>query len=878
MRARSVVVSAIAVLFASVGHADDSAPIPASLDEAAAQHGPVAPGRAEPVLPSDPPSPPPSSESSAPAPAGPAPLTAAAAGEVEKVGEWDIVAVTSSRRRPDGNETTDDCGYERDVIVQRTEPVLRRGPAVLIVPCATNVDGLPVPSTPTLRLSTALALPPRLQTSSGVLSLAHGRLALEAERLDLDAVAAVLTSLAPSLEECHAKAGGPAGDLSVRIALVAGQATAVTSTEGSLKHGVVERCLVDVLRAAPLPPPLTSSAGGGAPVQGRLRATFTFEQVRLGAGGARPICKDGEEPVSEDGQPSCTVRVPPHPCAPGEVKKTREQLAPGEEPCFDVPVERGVPFLKGELTSMGDVVLVNQRTSFGVGLGLNAIDGITFGVLRPDINLQFGKFRLGLGAPLRFELFNLQTLDLLGGDPLGSVTGNFGRFRTEDWDQVEDFVRPLRYISWGQKEDRLYIDVNRVHAITIGHGQLVRRYAPNVDIDEDNIFAQVDGYNEWGGVELMAGPFPIPRLVGGLAFIKPLGIVNSFSPVARDDSWLREVASSWSIGFSYVTDLNSPTGLEARAGNDGQQRFIVDAANQLVWRNKVNPVGDVVQGVGADSEVKLFKSSAVDIKVYGDWSQLFFPGDSSSAAAFAPFTGGGATVGGLVRVSLGETPVRSIEQEDEETKAGRKPREKKAAHGLRLRLEGRTFAPTYLPSYWNTLYEVDRFQFGLAADRRTLPTKIAFLASQQEEPWRAGYYGELSYAWVDVVGATIAFEDAHPLGATTTPVRGRNLALHVESKGLGWLQLFGTYHFRNFEFGELDRLFSFTTDNEILFVGGRLQVLPILFLNLGVQRAFRVGFGNADDDTPDSRGQRLTSVGLQNAWTVGGDVELGWQF
>jgi hypothetical protein len=618
----------------------------------------------------------------------------------------------------------------------------------------------------------------------------------------------------------------------------------VTSTEGTLKNGPVERCLVDVLRAAPLPPPVGPPGVAVTPVQGRLKATFTFEPA--GSGDVRPVCKDGEAPVITEGQPSCTVRPKPHPCAPGEVKKTREQLAPGEEPCFDLPVERGVPFLKGELTSMGDVVLVNERTSFGVGLGVNAIDGVYFAVIRPDLNLQFGKFELGLGAPLRFEVLNLQTLDLLDGDPLGSVTGNFGRFRTEDWDQVEDFLRPLRYISWGQKEDRLYIDLNRVHAITIGHGQLVRRYAPNVDIDEDNLFAQIDGYNDWGGVELMAGPFPIPRLLGGLAFIKPLGIVNSFSPIGKDDSWLRELASSWSIGFSYVTDLNSPTGLETRVGNDGERRLIVDAANQLVWRNKANPVGDVVQGIGVDSEVKVFKSSAVDIKVYGDWSQLIFPGDSSSADAFAPFTGGGATVGGLMRVSLGDKPVRPLEKEDEETKAGRKGREMQAAHGLRLRLEGRSFAPTYLPSYWNTLYEVDRFQFGFAADRRTLPTKIAFLAGQQDEPWRAGYFGELSYAWVDVLGATIALEDAYPLGATSTPVRGRNLALHVESKGLGWVQLFGTYHFRNFEFSELDQLFSFASDSEVLFVGGRLQLLPILFLNLGAQRAFRVGFGDTD--------------------------------
>lgn len=55
---------------------------------------------------------------------------------------------------------------------------------------------------------------------------------------------------------------------------------------------------------------------------------------------------------------------------------------------------------------------------------------------------------------------------------------------------IEDFLRPLRYISWGRKEDKLYVDVNRVHSVTLGHGQLVRRYTPNIDIDEDNLFAR----------------------------------------------------------------------------------------------------------------------------------------------------------------------------------------------------------------------------------------------------------------------------------------------------------------------------------------------------------------------------------------------------
>ena len=196
-----------------------------------------------------------------------------------------------------------------------------------------------------------------------------------------------------------------------------------------------------------------------------------------------------------------------------------------------------------------------------------------------------------------------------------------------------------------------------------------------------------------------------------------------------------------------------------------------------------------------------------------------------------------------------------------------------------MRLEGRAFQPTYLPSYFNTMYEVDRFQFGFGENRATLPTKIGYLASQKDDPMRLGYYLEASYSWVDAVAFTAAFEDAYALGDADEGIKAKNLALHVESQGLGWVQLFASYHFRNFDGSNVDQLFSFNTDNEILFAGARLQVLPIMFINVAAQRSFRLGFD--DDDTPgtvDKTGSRFSSVGLENVWAGGFDVELGWQF
>ena len=138
-------------------------------------------------------------------------------------------------------------------------------------------------------------------------------------------------------------------------------------------------------------------------------------------------------------------------------------------------------------------------------------------------------------------------------------------------DQIEDFLRPLRYFTWGKKEDRFYLDLNRARAFTIGHGQLMRRYSPNVDIDEDNLFAQLDAYSDLGGFELVAGPLPLPRIVGGLLFVKPLGLFS--------DGYM---AKSLSIGVSYLPDLNAPTVLLRQTNNAGETLLPVDDANQLL--------------------------------------------------------------------------------------------------------------------------------------------------------------------------------------------------------------------------------------------------------------------------------------------------------
>src|SRR6185437_12745537 len=129
----------------------------------------------------------------------------------------------------------------------------------------------------------------------------------------------------------------------------------------------------------------------------------------------RPRCKPGEKPKQEkalaDGEQAC-VELVARPCAQGEKPLKPDQLAPGQLACVETESDRGVPFLKGELTHFGDIQLTNPKTSIGVRLGLATIDNVYFAQLEPNFNLHYGDFGLGIGAPLRFKIADLSQLNL----------------------------------------------------------------------------------------------------------------------------------------------------------------------------------------------------------------------------------------------------------------------------------------------------------------------------------------------------------------------------------------------------------------------------------------------------------------------------------
>ncbi|MEW6434033.1 MAG: hypothetical protein AB1730_21235 [Myxococcota bacterium] len=443
-------------------------------------------------------------------------------------------------------------------------------------------------------------------------------------------------------------------------------------------------------------------------------------------------------------------------------------------------------FIKGELsTYLGADRLVVKNTRIGVSAGIDRFGDTYYLLVEPLVDLRFldAKLGLGFGVPLRIELVSLE-MDPATGNP--KLTQNIGRIRKEDWDSFHDFGRILKYVTYGKKEDPLYVSVGQRYASSIGHGAITRRYSPNIDIDYPRVSAEVDAYNRFGGFELMVNDVLAWNQLSGIAFLKPLSFFNPAGEAAR----------SFSIGVSGGLDWAAPYNLVVM---DGLRQL--DDQHRLITENK--PVGIV----GIDAEVKVVKTEHVDLKPYVDFSMLV-GGDF------------GVTGGLLGRFNVGQETVNAF----------------------RVVVEARYLGSRYAPSYFDTFYEVDRFVF------RELPRVDPAVANYVPKQryllenglgQRFGYYLEGSWGIPGAVGLTLALQ-----GVSNSPAT--DFVAHLEVPVLSFFQIFGSYYLRGVEsWSEL----GFQADQGVLglfgnkaiaFAGARLKILPFLFINGRLYKTFRM--------------------------------------
>lgn len=453
--------------------------------------------------------------------------------------------------------------------------------------------------------------------------------------------------------------------------------------------------------------------------------------------------------------------------------------AAAEEKAAPKKADNHEDFIKGELTSLGARKLLLHDTRIGLRAGGTKIGPVFYLLGSVEFDLRIKDFGLGLGIPVRIPVY----------DPAAGLTLFPEGFdiRREEYDELSEFARILRYLTYGRKEDNLYLNLSTEHAATIGHGGSVRRYIANVDVDRGRLSAQFDAYGKYGGVETFVADVLRPdRMVGAIAFLKPFGFSEKLA------------LQRLSLGVTYAADFRAPwklardlNGLPRLEGETDRTQTPVVAEER------------VAQIVGLSIETKVVKTQNVDVKPYVELAQL---------------VGGGAglSVGALGRFNLGLLTKQA----------------------LRAIVEFRAFQGNFLPGYFDSFYEVQRFQYvtGKANPHNDVPKLFDVL--NRPSDLQLGYYAELQYSVVDMFAVTAAWEDSPAKG-------GRNLVLHGEIPFNEHIRAFASAHRRSVE-GSLFALGSepigrqLSADNTLFFAGARVKILPILYLNLRAFRAWQM--------------------------------------
>lgn len=492
---------------------------------------------------------------------------------------------------------------------------------------------------------------------------------------------------------------------------------------------------------------------------------------------------------------------------PNDSKEKEKE--PAEDAKEQAKVER---FYKGELTTVGPLEIIPWRDRAGLLTGFRQLNYKYYMHIEPQVDLHFfpdkltreGKLRLGFSVPLNLELYSREDAN---NDQKIDAWKRAGHVRTEDWDNWRDYFKLIRYIQYGRKEDKVYVNVNRVYAASVGHGEVMKRYIANLDYFNTRLSAEVDAYSDYGGGEFYTNDLTRPNIISALAFLKPASFASK--------DWM---AKSFSIGMHYSTDWEAPKTInEVRQTKDGS--YIVSDSTDLHF-------------IGGDIELKVVnwpvERPEIDLKVYTDYTQWLH-------------NGGCWSLGTLGRFNL----YSSVRQ------------------AFRTRLEFRVFQDNYTPSYFDSFYEIMKFRFFSERHPATYPSAMQAPVktkyqeySERKGTWKhAGVYVEFSYALLDYVGVTVAFD-------RYSGQDNGNVLFHLEVPATKYAQLEASYYKTNVTSAK--NVFDPTATNTMFVTLLRIRPIQLLAIQGGVRRI--------------TQPSQIYFPALDGIWDFKADLEISWEF
>ncbi|RME19832.1 MAG: hypothetical protein D6806_17585 [Deltaproteobacteria bacterium] len=331
--------------------------------------------------------------------------------------------------------------------------------------------------------------------------------------------------------------------------------------------------------------------------------------------------------------------------------------------------------------------------------------------------------------------------------------------RREDWDEWTDYLKVIRYFRYGHKGDTFHLVVGELWGASLGHGTIVGNYYNNVDLDHFKVGLQIDIDTDYGGAETMMNNLFQPTLFGGRAYVRPWSFVDP-------DSYLNNFA----VGFTTVSDVTAPYAVAAQSADGGYPEVTEEKATTII---------------GGDIEFRVLNLSWLNLTPYMDLNGIVGAGIGYHAGILSVF----------------HLP---------------------ASINLTARIEYRYMNPDYIPAYFDSYYEIQKFAY---------PYKDESTGTEQQAPKRAvlerlgdknlnGYWAELVFKFADLFILGASYDDYDgPYNS--------NLRIYLDIPALEVIQ-FGAYYYRHNYEGAAD---AFKFDEKSLFlVEARYQFTSFLYV------------------------------------------------
>jgi hypothetical protein len=255
-----------------------------------------------------------------------------------------------------------------------------------------------------------------------------------------------------------------------------------------------------------------------------------------------------------------------------------------------------------------------------------------------------------------------------------------GKLRTENFNEFTDYLSIIRYVRYGLKNDPIFVKLGALDYYTLGHGTIIQQYnnSPTYDARRIGLVADID-FGKFG-LESIYGNFAQSGVFGLRAYVRPL----QFSAAGEFP-----IIGNFEIGTSYVTDFSKYARVDSGYFDQSGKFLIAEDRGSLTI-------------LGIDAGFPIVKSSVTAITLYVDYNKIVDFGSGVATGIKFDFDGLG-----LLSISA--------------------------------KFERRFNDVKYSPSYFNSLYEIERFQSD--PSKGTYSAKSLELENITEKT--KGYYGDL---------------------------------------------------------------------------------------------------------------------------------------